>query len=158
MWQSPRIRSWYRPRGSLRQLFRQYMQYGYWKVRVIQKHKLPASFRHLVPGGFVALLTLLACAAPFSAVARLSWLGLAGLYASCVVGASVVTALGAGAELLPILPAVYWCYHFGYGYGFLRGLWDFGPGKGPCRAAFTRLTRGTLGTVGRPKESQASHE
>src|SRR4029453_11974231 len=42
LWQSPRIKSWYRPRNSLRSLFRQYMQYGYWKVRVIQKHKIPA--------------------------------------------------------------------------------------------------------------------
>ena len=32
IWQSPRIRSWYRPRNSLRNLFRQYAQYGYWKV------------------------------------------------------------------------------------------------------------------------------
>src|SRR5262249_53760198 len=36
IWQSPRIKSWYRPRGSLKALWRQYVQYGYWKVRVIQ--------------------------------------------------------------------------------------------------------------------------
>ena len=42
IWQSPQVRSWYRPRESLRSLFRQYMQYGYWKVRVIQKHRMPA--------------------------------------------------------------------------------------------------------------------
>ena len=56
IWHSPRIKSWYRPRESLRALIRQYMQYGYWKVRVIQKHKMPASVRHLIPGGFVLLL------------------------------------------------------------------------------------------------------
>src|SRR5262249_25260654 len=49
IWQSPRIRSWYRPRASLAALFQQYRQYGYWKVRVIQKHRRPASPRHLVP-------------------------------------------------------------------------------------------------------------
>ncbi len=37
------------PAYSLRALLTQYRQYGYWKVRVIQKHKLPASWRHLVP-------------------------------------------------------------------------------------------------------------
>src|SRR5712671_5833877 len=52
IWQSPAIRSWYRPRGSLVALFRQYRQYGYWKVRVIQKHRMPASWRHLVPASF----------------------------------------------------------------------------------------------------------
>jgi GT2 family glycosyltransferase len=58
IWQSPRIRSWYTPRGSLSALFLQYFQYGYWKVRVIQKHKRPASARHLVPGLFVLGLGL----------------------------------------------------------------------------------------------------
>ncbi len=56
VWQSPRIRSYYRPRGSLAALFQQYSQYGYWKVRVIRKHRLPASPRHLVPGAFVLSL------------------------------------------------------------------------------------------------------
>ena len=69
IWQSPSIRSWYSPRGSLRALFAQYRQYGYWKVRVIQKHRLPASIRHLVPGAFVLALGGLGLAAPFSAVA-----------------------------------------------------------------------------------------
>jgi glycosyltransferase involved in cell wall biosynthesis len=59
IWQSPRIKSWYRPRSSLRCLFRQYMQYGYWKVRVIQKHRRPAAVRHLVPGSFVLAVIVL---------------------------------------------------------------------------------------------------
>ena len=53
IWQSPCIKSWYYPRERLYQLFKQYMQYGYWKVRVIQKHRIPASWRHLIPGFFV---------------------------------------------------------------------------------------------------------
>src|ERR1051325_1065353 len=53
IYQSKRIRSWYHVRGSLRALFRQYMQYGYWKALVVRKHQAPASFRHLVPGALV---------------------------------------------------------------------------------------------------------
>src|SRR5262249_41370233 len=53
VWQSPRIKSWYCPRSSLAGLFRQYFQYGYWKVRVIQKHGRSASLRHIVPVFFV---------------------------------------------------------------------------------------------------------
>ena len=45
VYQSPSIRSWYQPRSSLGALFAQYSQYGYWKVRVIQKHRVPASPR-----------------------------------------------------------------------------------------------------------------
>ena len=53
VWQSPAIRSWYTPRDSLRGLFRQYFQYGYWKVRIMQKHGRPAAWRHLAPAALV---------------------------------------------------------------------------------------------------------
>ena len=54
IWQSARIRSWYRPRGSLRQLFAQQQQYGYWRPFVLRKHGQPGSVRQLVPMIFVA--------------------------------------------------------------------------------------------------------
>ncbi len=63
IWQDPAIRSWYQPRNSLRALFLQYFQYGYWKVAVIRKHRIPASWRHLVPGAFMAANLALATAA-----------------------------------------------------------------------------------------------
>jgi hypothetical protein len=47
------------PRESLRHLFAQYVQYGYWKARILQKHRLPASVRHLIPSIFVFTLALL---------------------------------------------------------------------------------------------------
>jgi hypothetical protein len=141
VWQSPSIQSWYRPRGSLAALFRQYMQYGYWKVRVIRKHRLPASVRHLVPGLFLAAVVLLGLAAPFWAPALWAWVALVGLYLGGVGVASLLTSRRAGWDLLPTLPAVFWCYHFGYGYGFLRGLLDSLLGKGKPGAVFTSLTR-----------------
>lgn len=149
IWQSPRIKSWYRPRGSLTALWRQYAQYGYWKVRVIQKHRLPASVRHLVPGGFVlAVMTV----PPLSLVwpaAIWGWLGLLGVYGACTLAASVLTAARAGWTLLPLLPVVFACYHLAYGYGFLRGVVDFVLlGRGP-RRAYTELTR----TPARPLSS-----
>ena len=125
IWQSPRIRSWYTPRDSLRGLFRQYFQYGYWKVRVVQKHRLPASWRHLVPGTFVAVLALLGAASVVVPLARVAFGALAAVYAVAVLAASVVSAAQAGWDLLPILPAVFACYHFAYGCGWLAGVWDF---------------------------------
>jgi glycosyltransferase involved in cell wall biosynthesis len=125
IWQSPRIRSWYRPRGSLVDLFRQYGQYGYWKVRVIQKHRTPASWRHVVPGTFAALLLL---AAILSLCVPHAWVGLAllvGVYLLGAGAAAFITAASAGWELLPVLPLVFACYHLGYGFGFLAGVWDF---------------------------------
>ncbi|MBK8004907.1 MAG: glycosyltransferase family 2 protein [Gemmatimonadetes bacterium] len=146
LWQSPRIRSVYRPRNSLRALFRQYTQYGYWKVRVIQKHRVPASPRHLVPGAFVAALVglpLLGLAWP---PMFWVWGGMTGAYLLVVGVATVKTARAQGADLLPLLPAVFAGYHIGYGYGFLRGVVDF-----------MVLRRGARGATARSPERLARH-
>lgn len=167
VYQSPRIKSWYRPRSSLRALFSQYMQYGYWKVRVIQKHKLPASWRHLVPGAFVLTLAvlfllsvlsfLLSAFAPNSQLSALSipilifgfhisafsfsFLAALGAYLTALVAVSVFTAAKTEWKLFWILPLVFPCYHYGYGYGFLRGIWSFVIVRRGASASFTQLTR-----------------
>jgi glycosyltransferase involved in cell wall biosynthesis len=125
IWQSPRIKSWYHPRTSLRSLWRQYAQYGYWKVRVIQKHCSPASVRHLVPAAFVLTMLTLPIVALFWPWAWWIWGALGMLYIVGNLAASVDAARRSGLALFPVLPAVFACYHLGYGYGFLRGIWDF---------------------------------
>jgi glycosyltransferase involved in cell wall biosynthesis len=141
IWQSPRIKSWYRPRASLRTLFSQYMQYGYWKVRVIQKHKVPASVRHLVPGCFVFILSLLAIVAPWWPLAFWIGLSLAGIYVIGNIMASFLTIARCGWRLLPLLPVVFACYHFGYGYGFIHGVLDIAILRRRPHNIYTKLTR-----------------
>lgn len=141
IWQSPRIKSWYQPRESLMSLFKQYMQYGYWKVRVMQKHKVPASVRHLIPGLFVFFLIALPLLALWWPLMGWGWLGLVGAYVVCILLASALTAAQVNWKHFLILPLVFVCYHFGYGYGFLRGVWDFVILRvGPNRTC-TELTR-----------------
>jgi len=151
VWQSPRIRSWYQPRSSLKDLCRQYHQYGYWKVRVIQKHRLPASVRHVIPAGFVASLAILAAAAPFGTRPAYALGLLAGTYSLCLVAASITTAAHSRLSLLPILPVVFGCYHLSYGTGFLRGIWDFHLRRRSSPFA-ERLTRPTGLTASREGE------
>lgn len=155
IWQSSAIKSWYKPRASLKALFTQYMQYGYWKVRVIQKHQLPASWRHLVPGGFVLTLAslLVLCAFCFvlsallpslfqlSALSFIAFFLLAGVYAFADGVASVLTAAKAGWRLFPVLLLVFPCYHLSYGWGFLRGVWDFWIRRKKPDLRFLMLTR-----------------
>jgi glycosyltransferase involved in cell wall biosynthesis len=153
VWQSPRIRCWYEPRNSLRKLFWQYFQYGFWKVAVIRKHRLPARLRHVVPGLFVLVLAALgagwgvAAAAGWPASRWLGWLlaAQAGVYGVGALAAAVVAARRAGWELLPGILAAIPCFHFGYGLGFLAGLWHFGrnwpPKAAGGPAVVTRLTR-----------------
>jgi succinoglycan biosynthesis protein ExoA len=141
IYQSPRIRSWYQVRGSLRALFRQHMQYGYWKVLVIRKHQTPASLRHLVPGAFVATVGSLLVLGLFW---RPGWWILAGLsllYSMAALLISLLTAARNQWRLLPALPAAVWCFHFGYGYGFLRGVFDFLVLNNAPQSEFVTLTR-----------------
>lgn len=125
IWQDPSIRSWYVPRGSLRSLFRQYFQYGYWKVAVIRKHAAPASWRHLVPATLVGSLLVLALVAPWWRPAAWLLAAEAAVYAIFVLAGSLRIAQRRGWRLLPALPAVIACFHFSYGSGFLLGLLQF---------------------------------
>lgn len=141
IWHSPTIRSSYCPRASLAALFRQYLQYGYWKVAVMKKHRRPAALRHLVPGVFVFALLALPALALLAPVFWYLWLASLGTYAVANLAASVLTAAGTGWRYLFALPVVFACYHFGYGIGFLRGVISFlFLRRGPS-ATFTRLTR-----------------
>jgi hypothetical protein len=143
VWQSPAIHSCYFPRSSLANLFSQYKQYGYWKVRVIQKHRLPASIRHLVPGGFVFGLLALALLALLWSPGRWLLAGVLAAYAAANLLATLHTCATTGTfRYLPVIPIVFASYHVGYGYGFLRGVIDFLLLRRGSGAAFTAITRG----------------
>jgi hypothetical protein len=53
----------------------------------------------------------------------------------------VATARRSAPTLCLVLPAVFACYHLGYGYGFLRGLWDFILLRRTPVSAMSTLTR-----------------
>jgi hypothetical protein len=144
IWHSPRIKSWYRPRGSLVALFQQYRQYGYWKVRVIQKHKIPASVRHLVPGCFLFTLIVLPLLSVWWSWLLWVWLMLVGGYAVVNLTASILTAIPSQWRLVPPLSLVFVCYHFGYGYGFLRGTVDFILLRRKPQFSYTKITRSSV--------------
>jgi len=142
VWQSAAIRSEYTPRDSLGALWRQWLQYGYWKPFVMKKHGQAASWRHHVPALFVAAVGLAAIvalagggAAPLAA--------LVGLYAGALAAVSIAIARGQDAPraaLVPRLLAVIAAQQIGYGIGTLVGHWDaWRHGRG--RERFARLTR-----------------
>jgi succinoglycan biosynthesis protein ExoA len=115
VWQNPRIRCWYSVRPSLRALWRQYFDYGYWKVAVMRKHGRAASWRHVAPGLFLLLNIALVAWAP-RMVAALDL-----TYVAVSLISSFAVARRSGWNLLPVLPAVFAVYHFAYGTGFLWG-------------------------------------
>lgn len=140
VWQSSAIRSCYRPRGSLGALFRQYLQYGYWKPFVMRKHGQPAALRHLVPGLFVLAVGASIAAVPFGAPAAMAF-ALAGGYALAVLAASASIASCTSWGLWWRLPAVIAAYQLSYGVGSLWGWFDVLRGVPAGRQRFARLTR-----------------
>ncbi|MFH1843168.1 MAG: glycosyltransferase family 2 protein, partial [bacterium] len=101
---------------------RQYYQYGFWKVVVIRKHHLPASWRHLVPVGLILALVLLPLLGLLWPVTGRVALALLGTYLIFVCAGAVNIAARRGFDLLPLLPPTLAIFHFSYGLGFLFGL------------------------------------
>jgi glycosyltransferase involved in cell wall biosynthesis len=122
---SPRIQSRYYNRSTLRALARQYFQYGYWKVRVLQKHPRQMRPRQFAPPLLAAGLGGGALLARRGPGARRLWGAGAGCYALATLLASIWTARRAGWAHLPRLPLVFATLHLSYGLGFLVGLARF---------------------------------
>ena len=123
IWLDPSIGSVYYSRANLPGLWRQYFQYGLYKVLVIQKRNAVPSWRHLVPATFVLCL-MLSCLFMLFTAQPLWLLSVAGPYAVAGGLAAVYTARHHW-RALPLLPAAFLTLHLAYGLGFLKGLWTF---------------------------------
>jgi succinoglycan biosynthesis protein ExoA len=119
----PAIRVHYRPRGTFGGLFRQYFEYGLWKVPVLRKHRQPPSPRSLAPAIFVGSLCVLVPAASRSRVARRALAVQLASYAAlaAVSGTATVRGRRESWRLLPLIVVVFPTFHVGYGLGMLRG-------------------------------------
>ncbi len=122
---SPDIRSQYFSRSSIRSLWRQYYQYGYWKVRVMQKHPRQMRPRQFAPPLLVAALIGGGLLAPFNRWVRRLWLSIGVLYGIANLAATLLTAHRRGWKHLTSLPLIFGTLHLSYGLGFLVGLTKF---------------------------------
>ena len=122
---SPDIQARYYSRAGFRKLWKQYFEYGYWKVRVLQKHSRQMSARQFVPPLFVLTLLLFILSAPFLMVSR--WLLAATViaYAVLSLGATIAVARKSEWRLFPLLPIAFAIIHLAYGAGFLVGILRF---------------------------------
>ena len=131
---TPRVAVCYRPRASLRGLFRQMVRYGRGRIRLLRKHRDTFSWGTILPLVFV---TGVIAGLPLSFAA--AWLKL--LYGAAVSAYTAIVllaslAMGArrgNAALLPRLPPVFAAIHFGLGIGML---WELCRPGSRCRTAF----------------------
>lgn len=121
---SPEIISYYYTRGSFSKLWNQYFQYGFWKVRGIQKHKKAASIRHLIPAGFVFGLIFGTILSIFFSIIRYLFILSLLVY---LTGAVVFSTKAAQKEpkYIPNVILAFIILHISYGLGFIEGIYVF---------------------------------
>lgn len=136
LWLTPAIRSRYHARASFASVFRQYWDYGRWKVEVARRHPKQVRLRHLIPGAFVGSLVV----SGVLALLYPSWRWLFGLTAGSYIGASLVASIrvasAGGWRFLPLMPVAFACLHLAYGFGSWWGvIRHLTPGAGARKHA-----------------------
>lgn len=122
---SPEIGARYYSRSSFASLWKQYFEYGYWKVRVLQKHPRQMQPRQFLPPLFVLAWLALLLTVPFLKTSQLLLIGIVSAYAALNLASAVSAALRKGLRLLPFIPIAFVVIHLAYGLGFLLGLVRF---------------------------------
>ena len=113
----------YYVRGNFQGLWRQFFQYGYWKVYVSKKHKAITTMRQLIPPFFVFYVCLL----PLSFL----FFGLLGLILALPFLLYVVSLVfmsarnGKTVNEIVQIGKTYLILHFSYGLGYLKGILHF---------------------------------
>ncbi len=123
IWMDPNIQSTYYPRSTLMKFFMQYLQYGFFKIRVMQKRRGFASFRHIVPLLFVSALSIsFSLFLIFNISFPLKLILVS--YMICLLVGTLNAFISNTQNLLSIiiLPLSFFSMHFAYGLGSFFGM------------------------------------
>jgi len=119
----PSLTVYYRPRGSLAGVWRQYHDYGFWKVAVMLKHRQVLTVRSLVPIAFVMSVAALAGAGVASGLARRLLVGELALYVCAAIffASRSASKNDEPVSQVPSVAATYPAFHVSYGVGMAKG-------------------------------------
>ena len=122
IWMDPTIKTKYYSRSNFLKLFKQYFNYGCYKVRGIQKRGQVFSIRHIIPSIFiVALISTL----NIGFFLQLPWITFSVVFLYLFFNLSASIYLAASLGLIPLISFAFLILHFGYGIGFIVGLFRF---------------------------------
>ena len=128
---SPKIRSLYYVRSSLRALARQYFRYGLWKVKTLVAHPDSIRWRQTAPPALVLTVFI-------SLVMVWGYWPLAvsvpALYLIVNLAAAIAASRHRGWHHLPLLSIVFAILHFSWGLGYWAGVGRFGIPRSGLRA------------------------
>ncbi|MBW2341513.1 MAG: glycosyltransferase family 2 protein [Deltaproteobacteria bacterium] len=122
---SPQIKSFYYNQANLRKLWIQYLLYGFWKIRVLQKHPKMMQLRQFAPACFVLSIALSSVGSLYFPILFSLLLSILMSYIVTNIFFSFRITRKEGWKYLPLLPVVFSTLHLSYGMGFLAGLIKF---------------------------------
>jgi glycosyltransferase involved in cell wall biosynthesis len=122
---SPHIKSYLFLRPSLKKLWKQHFQYGYFKPLVVQKVGSLMTWRQAIPSLFVGSLILTGILSFFIQYAWWCFLFILGCYAAVNLFFSFLLSAKEDFRLFPFLVASFSILHVSYGIGYIKGIFDF---------------------------------
>ena len=117
------IKAKYYVRSSFMKLFKQYFQYGYWKVYVNKKHQTLTSIRQIIP----LLFVLFCISGLFIPLMPTYYLLFYLIIVTCYLLLAIISAILKTINPIIILQMVFsfFILHFSYGFGYLEGIVNF---------------------------------
>lgn len=112
--------SYYLVRSTIQDVFKQFFQYGYWKVFVMKKHHALTTLRQIFPILFIIFLVL---GFPVFHYIKLEQIYLAVLFLYVIIGL-IFNAGKTIAEKVQVFKMII-TIHFAYGIGYCNGVIDF---------------------------------
>lgn len=120
---NPDIKCKYFVRASYSKLYKQYFQYGYWKVFVNKKHKTISSVRQLIPATFVAYLYLGLCSLFIHQYVFALYL--IGVFAYVALGLFFAAEKANKPIQVIMIYLAFFVLHFSYGNGYIKAIFNF---------------------------------
>lgn len=136
---SNEIKYKYHVRASFDKLYKQYFQYGFWKVYVNKKHNTITTIRQIVPFLFVVFLITGSIASIFSKIILLIFTGILLIYLFLAFVSAIKLTKFIGEIVLIIFTFV--ILHISYGSGYLKGIIDFIIFNKTNRNKYSSITR-----------------
>lgn len=119
---SPKIKSFYYPRNSIKGFIKQIFRYGILRVNVLKKHINSVKLLHLIPPLFVFSLLLLIILGFSNPVFWQILLGYLAFYFLINLGSILFNSYVKQPGFYFLLPILIFVMHFSWGLGFLIGL------------------------------------
>jgi glycosyltransferase involved in cell wall biosynthesis len=112
----------YYVRSNFQSLWKQFYQYGYWKVYVNKKHRTITTLRQVIPALFVIFLMTF----PFTFVSKPFFIMFVAILSLYLILA-LLTSVRVSKHLKGVLYSIFTfiILHVGYGLGYLNGIIDF---------------------------------